>query len=762
MRWIPGVALSLLSASLAFGAVLACGSDEGDSSPGPGGSGGSSDGGTDASTGGTGGAAGGGTGGTAEGGTGGGTGGTGGTIGDAGEDAPPLPPDTQAVLEIYPLDLWTQFLPAQDYEIEITESGNAVAYGGSPVLTVPLKAAGSYTIRLSAPEHRSLEVAVAFDGTGTLTGATLTLAAGSSDQGVSFSHDTRTFSGKTLPVHSLYLGLRHLWFSAQGRPARRGNDIQLLMDGEEAWAEAYEDLVAASQDVLVSTWWWESNFELVRPANHHTLSPTARWQNTILGILEASPAHKRVLVGQFWGQDSILDFMTTDTKLKGYAETPSDGFEFMGMANETEGTFFFEPTPFTFGDRVRDNHAETATRDFETESSIDSNVPARPVDLTEWPVNVSVQHASYHQKFLVVDHSVAYVGGMNFRRVDWDSSEHEVFDHRRMLFDATQAEREAVMNKEALPENGPRKDYILRVQGPAAQDVADVFQKRWAHQITKGVTYADKSTGFTVERNLAAAGNHQVQVTATLPQPFWEHAIAESWFNAIAMAEQFIFIEDQYFRMPMVNDAIVARMNAKPNLRLIVITKPVNEWTDPGCAWTHASHQLFKSSFPDRYMMLQLRSFDIVDVGWGFDETEVRWGGMDVHSKLLIVDDKFLSVGSCNKNNRGLVYEGELNVAVLDAAWVREARRRVFENMLPAGTPATDDVSTWWGQFEAAAAWNDSVFQNWEDEGGDISLDGAPLPAEYTPDRFVFSLEFRTVSDCLVESVGPDMVGRDD
>lgn len=505
----------------------------------------------------------------------------------------------------------------------------------------------------------------------------------------------------------------------------------------------------------------ESNFELIRGANHATLDQAARWENTILGVLESRPAHKRVLVGQFWGQDGILSSMTYDDELTAYAEVPNDDFEFMGMANETEGVFMFEPTPFSFGERVRDGHTETASRDFESEPEIESNVPSRQIDLTKWPVEVEVQHASYHQKFMVVDNDVAFVGGMNFRRVDWDTNEHKVFDHRRMLFDATPAERQAVIDKEELPDNGPRKDYMVRLHGPAAQDVADVFQIRWAKQLADGVEYADNSTPFTVERNIAPAGDHQVQVTATLPQPFWEHAIAETWFNAVAMAEDYIYIEDQYFRVPMLNDVIKARMQAVPNLRLIVITKPVSEWTDPGCAWTHQSHELFKSAFPDRYMMLQLRAFDTVET-WGINETESRYQDMDVHSKILIVDDKFMSVGSCNKNNRGIVYEGELNVAVLDPAWVRDARHRIFSNMLPADTPQSDDVATWWEQFEQAAAWNDQVYANWEDEGFDISLDGSPLPAKYTPDGFVHSLDFGTLSDCLLESVGPDMVGHED
>lgn len=692
----------------------------------------------------------------------GGNAGIGGSTGDAGPDAPPLPPDTTAVLEIYPLDIWAQFLPSQTYEIDITQGGKPVDPAGAPVLTVPLSEAGSFSIALSAPEHRPIEVVVEYDGGSTLAGASLFKGNDTEGQGISFSHEMREIGGEELPVHSLYLGLRHLWFSAQGRPARRGNHVEMLMDGEEAWGAVHEDLAVSSGRVLLSTWWWSSSFELVRdPVDHHLLDEAARWDNTILGVLESSPAHKRILVGQFWGQDSVLDWLNTDAELKAYAEASGDDFEFMGMANETEGVFLFEPAPFTFGDRVRDHHPETEGQSFDTEPTVESNVPARQVDLTEWPVSVEVQHASYHQKFVVIDDALAYVGGMNFQEIDWDGSSHEVFDHRRMPFDATLAEREEVMNKEALPNTVPRKDYMVRVEGPAAQDVADVFDIRWDHQIDEGVAYSENSTRFDVERNILEAGDHWIQVTATLPQPFWEHAIAESWFNAVAMAERYIFIEDQYFRMPMVNDAIVQRMTEVPELVLVVVTNPVNEWVDPGCPWTYKSHELFRTQFPDRYMMLQLRAFDTV-VTWGFDETESRFQNISIHSKMLIIDDKFMSVGSCNKNNRGLVYEGELNVAVLDEDWVRTARRRILANMLPSGMPPTDDVGTWWDQFEQAAAWNDQVYDNWDQEGFDIDLDGDPLPVEYTPDGFVYSYEPGPVEDCFIEGVGPDMTGLEE
>jgi phosphatidylserine/phosphatidylglycerophosphate/cardiolipin synthase-like enzyme len=662
-----------------------------------------------------------------------------------------------ALLVIHALDIWAQPLPSDEASLTISESSRPLATAGFPILTLPLYDAASYDLTLSARDHHSLTLGLDFVGTVGFEAVKLRSGPEAQGHGRVLGHEWLTEGGRRIAVHHLFLGLRHRWFSAQGRPARRGNSVRLLMDGEEAWSTVQGELGAARESVLIATWWWQSDFELLRdPVRHLTLTPQERRQNTILGLLQAIPAQKRVLVNQFWSQDGFVSFLTIDDKLRAVAEDPNDGFEYLGQANETSGVFKFEVAPFFFGDRVRSSFPETSRQFFDPEAEIRSTVPPHLVDLTLWPIPLELNAASYHQKFMVLDWRVAFVGGMNVRPTDWDTSQHLVFDPRRMDFDATLEEREAVRDKEALPDNGPRKDYLVRIAGPAVQDVGDVFHRRWSHQLATRADYWQNASDFVVRRDQAPVpGGLQIQVTATLPQPFWEHAIAETWFNAAGNATEYILLEDQYFRIPMLNDALVERMTEVPGLRLVVITKPVSEWTDPGCPWTHASHQRFKTLFPDRYLTLQLRSFDYV-VTWGFDETEERFADMDSHGKMLIVDDLFMSVGSANKNNRGIVYEGEMNVAILDPTWVRAARRRIFENLLPAGTPPTDVVSEWWDQLRQAADWNDYVYRNWDDEGGDIDLDGAPLPERYTPRGFLYSLDFGTVSDCLLESVGPD------
>jgi phosphatidylserine/phosphatidylglycerophosphate/cardiolipin synthase-like enzyme len=630
----------------------------------------------------------------------------------------------RAALEIHPLDIWARPLRKRDVQITVHKDGQRVQVTTAEAPTVFLRSPGTYAIHLEAPEHEAVDVTVRYDG-GTNDESAQLDAAGAKGA-FSFGHTPRTIQGRRLPAHVLYLGLAHRWFSAAGRPPRKGNAVELLMDGEEAWANVRSDLVRAKESVLVSTWWWESDFELVR--SPIGTSSDQRWKNTILGTLESIPAYKRVLVGEFVGQDTMFHLLNTDAKLRRLARTPDDHFEMMAQANPTRGRFRFEVPAFPFGPRVKASHADAPA--FDIDALVESPVPAQNVDLTAVPFGVDVPHASYHQKFMVVD-DVAFVGGMNFRHVDWDSSEHRIYDPRRMKFGAWDATRRAVENKSREPDSGPRKDYMVRVEGPAAADVADLFHDRWEHLRSSGARYSNETSSFAVPSDIAeVSGGVDVQVTATMPAPMQESSIAETWFNAVRNAERFIFIEDQYFRMPLIHAALTERMDQVPGLKLVVITKPVPRWS-PECVQSYKAGNLFAARYPDRFLSLQLRSFD---------GDKRKFADMDVHSKMLIVDDHFMSVGSANKNNRGMIYEGELNVAVADPT-VAAFRERILQNLL--GRRGADDADAWFAELAVLAKQNDRVHS----AGG---RSGAPR-------GFVYGLTFPPASACRMQSVGPDV-----
>jgi hypothetical protein len=639
--------------------------------------------------------------------------------------------DANAVLEIHPLDIWAQPIPDKELKLTVARDGHALKTTPG-VTNILLKNQGTYAVHAEAPNHLALDLTVTFDGSGGPGGATVN-ADKAKGHGVAFGHTTRTIDGRSLTTHALYLGLRHKWFSAEGRPARRGNAVKLMMDGEEAWSTVRSDLVKAQKDVMASTWWWESDFELVRTTDIGGMSSDDRWKNTILGTLEVLPATKRVLVGEFLGNSSLTNLindLTTDSKLRAYAEKPDDNFEMMQQGNDTSGKFRFEVPTFTFGGRVK--KVDDKAPAFEVDASVASTVPAHDVDLSQMPFHLDLLDlASIHQKFMVVDDEVAYVGGMNLRHVDWDSSQHLPYDWRREKFGASDSARTEVKNKTKKPDTSPRKDYMVRVDGPSAQDVADVFHERWEFLRNKKVRYSENSSSFDVVRDIAPRENGiQLQVTATMPKPFWEHATAETWFNAVNNAEKYIYIEDQYFRVPMLNDAIAARMDQKPDLQLVVVTIGTGTRA-PECIQTTKANAFFKERFPDRYGVYNFKSFDA-------DKKE--FADIDTHAKMLIVDDAFMSVGSTNKNNRGLIYEAELNVAIADPV-VAELRQRIAQNFL--GTDADlGDPAAWLAAIKDTAARNDAAF--------------AAKGQGAAPQGLIYHLEFHPPSDCMLASVGPD------
>ncbi|MFQ5554221.1 MAG: phosphatidylserine/phosphatidylglycerophosphate/cardiolipin synthase family protein [Acidimicrobiia bacterium] len=672
---------------------------------------------------------------------------------DGDSDDPVLPPDRSApvVMELIALDIWAQPLPQDEAELLVTRDGREQPAAGWPEATLPLLEAGRYQVTLSAPGYETMSLDVGYDGRVNAEAVDVRRGEGAKGSGLLVAHAMRDVDGRSVQVHSIYMGLRHAWFSAQGRPARSGNDVTLLMDGEEAWEAVDADLRRAVDRVEWASWWWQSDFELVRDEAGST--PDERRANTIISILDASPAEKRILMNRFLA--ASVDLIARDDALHERGATPGDGFEFLPQLNPTKGAFTFEVGEFSFLERLVMARPELAGASFDGDVPIASTVPPHEVSLDLG--GFDVQAASYHQKFGVIDGRVAYIGGMNTKDVDWDTSDHLVFDPQRMRLGAPEPQREAVANREADPDFGPRKDYMVRIEGPAVQDAEDVFHLRWVHQIEAGATYAENASDFTVSRDQPPIpGGVHAQVTATMPAPFNEFAIAETWFNAVGQAEDYIFIEDQYFRIPMLLDAILARMADVPDLELVVITQPVNRWTDPGCVWSYRGYQEVRSAFPDRLSFYQLRSFDYVFDAAFIDEHKARFVDMATHSKLLVVDDVFLSVGSANKNNRGIVYEGELNLAVHDAEWVKDAMRRVLAAVLPKGTDVDPGSAGWVRQLAEAAAANDAVYEAWAGSGFQVRARTADLSEDLVPHGFLYGLEFGDPADCLLAGVGPD------
>ena len=674
----------------------------------------------------------------------------------------------EAVVEIVPLDIWAQPLSGdQAATVEVTSDtwGDVVLGPAEPAFDV-CEPEG-FTVHVEAALHASADLTLDYDGTGAEDGLAVELVPGEEPVGL---YATSKVGDDGVRRFTVWLGLPHLWFAPTGRPARHGNHLELLRDGEEAWASVRTDLLLAESFVTASSWWWTSDLELIRdPATHASLSPAERWQNTIMGVLESlEGVQKKVMVGQFWSQDGLLSGVTVDDALTDKGAQLGDQFEYMGQSNPSAGQFVVTVPGVDFAARVLDA-VDTSGGEGKpgvpiADEGLPPFMPPYAVDAAALPAGLSlfdIPIASWHQKFLTIDQRVAFIGGMNIKITDWDTHDHGVFNWRRMNFDATEDERLAVQAKETEPDLGPRKDYMVRLDGPSAIDAVDVFHRRWQYQLQQDVQYANLSSGFSVaDPPPPYADGQDVQVLATMPEPFDEHHILEALLRAVSHAEHFIYIEDQYFRAPLVEDALFKRMNEVPGLILLVVTPPVNEWGDPACWQTYLQAQTFTAQFPDRFRVYHTASFDyVIDDGlFTIDETDAYFTAHSLHSKLLIVDDVFLHVGSCNHNNRGLLYEGELTIATYAPAWVQAQRKAIFANLVGPSFDPNTSVAGFLTAFDAAASHNQAAYDAWDDEGFDLNLNGDPVPPEYLPSGFLYPSTFRAPDHCFIENVGPDVM----
>ena len=513
----------------------------------------------------------------------------------------------------------------------------------------------------------------------------------------------------------VFVAVEHAWFASSARPWSR-NRVDLLMDGEQTWERVEEDVLKAQERVSWATWWWESDFLLTRP-----------WGWESLELLEAVPAEKKLLINRFWGENSDWSqYLNTDSALRDWAQTSNDGFDVILQGNPTDtpvqGTYTGEAAEWSFLERA-----------LEADPSLSvvwhDGIGDRREDFT-------VQTASYHQKFIVIDGEVAFISGMNTKEADWDTNEHPVEHPDRT--------------------SGPRKDYAIRVEGPAVRAVEEVMHSRWEHAIDNDALYADRASSFSLFSEPSATGVPG-QVLVTLPEPWAEMSIMESWIRALSQATEYIFIEDQYFRAPILNEVIADRMLDEPGLVLIVVTQDVSEW-DPGLKYSYLSEQWFEDLFEDRFLMLTVGTFDIEIVeDWVYDDVTFTELPINLHSKLRIIDDRYVSVGSCNFNNRGLLYEGEMDFAVLDEDFATESRERVFENLVGPEYAGwlTGDVPTDMALMADLARYNREVadyWTEWDYYYDDAEEAWADWNASH-PSGFLLPLDF---SDDYIE-VGPDL-----
>jgi phosphatidylserine/phosphatidylglycerophosphate/cardiolipin synthase-like enzyme/membrane protein DedA with SNARE-associated domain len=265
--------------------------------------------------------------------------------------------------------------------------------------------------------------------------------------------------------------------------------------------------------------------------------------------------------------------------------------------------------------------------------------------------------ASHHQKVIVVDDEIAFCGGMDIALGRWDRRQHHLSVPQR-------EDPGGIFKPLGKNRYGPYHDIQAMVTGPAACSLAELVRERWKKcagfepvPLREMVTKETKLWPEDVQPDFKCV---YIAIARTLPKTKTSQTIREietMYLSEISRAEKFIYIENQYLSSQKIARALNRRMREAPELRVLIISSD-----KPRGFMEH------KVMWSGRILFCGIAGENINDgrfcVVYPVSKEGSRQETIHIHSKVMIVDDRFLHVGSSNLNNRSMGFDTECDLVI--------------------------------------------------------------------------------------------------
>jgi phosphatidylserine/phosphatidylglycerophosphate/cardiolipin synthase-like enzyme/uncharacterized membrane protein YdjX (TVP38/TMEM64 family) len=274
--------------------------------------------------------------------------------------------------------------------------------------------------------------------------------------------------------------------------------------------------------------------------------------------------------------------------------------------------------------------------------------------------------SSQHQKLIVVDDAVAFSGGLDITVRRWDTPEHRIDNEQRV--------------DPAGAPYAPFHDVQMMVDGAAARALAEIACGRW----TRACTSELAGFGEAVESDPWPDGvqpdftNIEIGIARTQPEYAGEPSVREVeqlFLDSIEAAERAVYIENQFLTHVEFADRLCRRLKKKPKLEvLIVAPERAESWVE------------YRTMRPGRMQFTQTlcrEGNERIRLVYPQVKSGRKKVSTMVHSKVMVIDDTFLRVGSANLNNRSMGADTECDLAIearsaSDRAAIRAVRDRLL------------------------------------------------------------------------------------
>jgi phosphatidylserine/phosphatidylglycerophosphate/cardiolipin synthase-like enzyme len=282
---------------------------------------------------------------------------------------------------------------------------------------------------------------------------------------------------------------------------------------------------------------------------------------------------------------------------------------------------------------------------------------------------------SQHQKIVVIDDALAFLGGLDFTGRRWDTPEHRPDDPRRSA------------DGRSYP---PFHDVMAAVDGEGARVLAEVARRRWQHATGETLAPVRATSDPWPETLTPDLADVTVGVACTAPPAVGRGAVREVeqlYLDSIARAERYLYIENQYFTARSVGDALAARLRAREGPEIVLVTRLLSHgWLEEMTMHVLRTRLIRELQDADRNGRFHVYYPHVQGLSDGTC--------IDVHSKLMVVDDEWLRIGSANLSNRsmGLDSECDLGVQANGERRNREAIRRLRDRLLAEHLGVSSDT----------------------------------------------------------------------
>jgi cardiolipin synthase A/B len=301
-------------------------------------------------------------------------------------------------------------------------------------------------------------------------------------------------------------------------------------------------------------------------------------------------------------------------------------------------------------------------------------------------------------------------------RIRWDRAHGPYCQHQKSwLIDAGQAGETAfvggmnltarAMGSPGHPAAGKGHDVYVEIAGPSATDVHHNFVQRWNEASERaaddGTWGHDGDDGLSFPtRPSALRGASIVQIQRTVHPGRYsdghaspkgracgiaggERSVLAQYHQAIDAARRSIYLENQAIPIPEVAAALQEAL--KRGVEVVALV-PADPEDDVRRARQNPQR---KPLFDGLAALGQYENFTLAGIA-GLDARGCRHN-IYVHSKIMLVDDAWATIGSCNLHASSLSGNTEMNAAIWDAEVARALRCELLAEHLDRDTAGIDD-----------------------------------------------------------------------